>query len=78
MKVEIKLFAGLREYSSDERAGHAILDIPHGSTVGDILTLLGIPDDIKKIIFVNGVHGTKETLLSEDDRVGIFPPIAGG
>lgn len=78
MKVEIKLFAGFRMYSSHEQAGHAILDIPHGSTVGDILTLLGIPDDVKKIIFVNGVHALNETPLSDNDRVGIFPPIAGG
>lgn len=78
MKVEIKLFAGLRKYSSHERAEPVILDIPRGSAVGDILALLEIPHDIKKIIFVNGVHGAEETQLNEHDRVGIFPPVAGG
>lgn len=78
MNVEIRLFAGLRKYLPHERAGHGILDIPHGCTVGDVFDLLEIPEDIKKIIFVNGVHGTEETLLNEHDRVGIFPPVAGG
>jgi molybdopterin converting factor small subunit len=78
MKVQIGLFAGLRSYAPGEKAGLVVMDIPHGSTVGDILTLLEIPEDIKKVIFVNGVHGTGDTRLSEDDRVGIFPPVAGG
>ncbi len=78
MKVEIRLFAGLRKYSPHEPAEQGILDIPHGYTVGDILTMLKIPGDIEKIIFINGVHGTEKTLLNERDRVGIFPPIAGG
>jgi sulfur-carrier protein len=78
MKVEIRLFAELRKYSAHEQAGQIILDIPHGSSVGDVLVLLEIPEEIKKIIFINGVHGTDKTLLREHDRVGIFPPVAGG
>jgi molybdopterin synthase sulfur carrier subunit len=78
MKVEIRLFAGLRKYSPREVSNNGILDIPHGCTVGDILALLEILEDVKKIIFINGVHGTEETLLNEHDRVGIFPPVAGG
>ena len=54
------------------------MDVPHGSTVGDIVTLLGLPVDVKKIIFVNGVHGDPTTSLKSNDRVGIFPPVAGG
>jgi sulfur-carrier protein len=78
MKVEIRLFAGLRKYSPHEESKNGILDIPHGCTVGDILVLLEIPADVRKIIFINGVHGTEDTLLNEHDRVGIFPPVAGG
>jgi molybdopterin synthase sulfur carrier subunit len=78
MKVAVKLFAGLREYAPQSKVGPILLDVPRGHTVGDVLVSLGIPEDQQKIIFVNGVHGVEETALSDDDRVGVFPPIAGG
>jgi molybdopterin synthase sulfur carrier subunit len=78
MRVEVKLFAGLREYAPQSKNGPILLDVPRGHTVGDILVSLGIPEDQQKIIFVNGVHGIEETILNDSDRVGVFPPIAGG
>jgi molybdopterin converting factor small subunit len=86
MKIEVKLFAGFRKYVPDKsiekdqagRANSFVMDVPHGSKVGDITSSLGIPKDSKKIIFINGVHGDQETTLKENDRVGIFPPVAGG
>ena len=78
MKVEVKLFAGLRDYVPRSKLGPMLLDVPHGHTVGDILISFGIPEDIQKIIFINGIHGTDETPLKDNDRVGVFPPIAGG
>lgn len=77
MKVEIKLFAGFRSYlpnAPDQRYA----DVPDGCTVGDIVHTLGIPEETKKIIFINGVHGTVESVLQEKDRLAIFPPVAGG
>jgi molybdopterin synthase sulfur carrier subunit len=86
MKIEVKLFAGFRKYVPDksienDRAGKAnsfIIDVPHGSNVGDITSSLGIPEDTKKIIFINGIHGDRKTILKDNDRLGIFPPVAGG
>lgn len=86
MRIEVKLFAGFRKYEPDElsesgRAGRSnsfIMDVPHGSKVGDITSSLRIPDDTKKIIFINGIHGNQKTPLKDNDRVGIFPPVAGG
>lgn len=86
MKIEVKLFAGFRKYVpkksiEQNRAGKVnsfIIDVPHGSKVGDITSSLGIPDDAKKIIFINGIHGNHKTPLKDNDRVGIFPPVAGG
>ena len=77
MKVEIKLFAGFREYTPNTR-DRRYTDVPDGSTVGDIINSLGIPEEKKKIIFINGVHGTVDSVLQEKDRLAIFPPVAGG
>jgi len=77
MKVEIKLFAGFRSYipsTPDQR----YTDVPDGSTVGDIILALDIPEDTKKIIFINGARGTVDSVLQEKDRLAIFPPVAGG
>ena len=77
MRVEIKLFAGFRPYMPDT-PDRRYTDVPDGSTVGDIIHFLGIPEDMKKIIFINGVHVTVESVLQEKDRLAIFPPVAGG
>ncbi len=78
MKVEVKLFAGFRKHIPKEAGNSFVMDVPHGSTVGDIVASLGLPVNVKKIIFVNGVHGDSKTHLKSNDRVGIFPPVAGG
>jgi len=30
------------------------------------------------MIFLNGLHATGDEVLREGDRVGVFPPVAGG
>jgi molybdopterin converting factor small subunit len=37
-----------------------------------------IPPEAPKVIFLNGVHATGNEVLKEGDRVGAFPPVAGG
>jgi molybdopterin converting factor small subunit len=47
-------------------------------TVRDLLERLKVPFDSVKIIFVNGVRSDLSTTLADGDRVGVFPPVAGG
>ena len=49
-----------------------------GTTVLELLRELGVPESEAKIIFVNGLGVGTETLLKDEDRVGIFPPVGGG
>ncbi len=79
MEIEVKLFATLRDYlpkGSDRFT--CKLDIGARARVKDIISKLKIPDDIPKIILVNGVHGKNDQVLKEGDVVSIFPPVAGG
>jgi sulfur carrier protein len=79
MEIEIKLFATLREYLPKGSGRFSCKMEVEGSTrVQDILLRLKIPEEMPKIILINGVHGKKEQVLEEGDVLSIFPPVAGG
>jgi molybdopterin synthase sulfur carrier subunit len=79
MEIEVKLFATLRDYLPKRSSRFSCKMNVDGSTrVQDILLWLKIPEQIPKIILINGVHGKKEQILKEGDIVSIFPPVAGG
>lgn len=79
MKVEVRLFATLIAFLPPEtRDGAALLDVPSGSTVRDIVRALGIPADLERVTLVNGTDATPQTPLHPSDVLTIFPPLAGG
>ena len=49
-----------------------------GTSLSHIHEMLKIPAEEVKRAFVNGIIRDHEHRLSDGDRVGIFPPIAGG
>jgi molybdopterin synthase sulfur carrier subunit len=54
------------------------MEVDGQTRVREILTRLNIPEEMPKIILVNGVHGKKEQVLKEGDVLSVFPPVAGG
>ena len=80
MKVELSLFASLARYAPDKTGSHShrILDIAEGTAIIGLLESLEVPMEKVKMIFLNGLHATGDEVLREGDRVGIFPPVAGG
>jgi sulfur carrier protein len=79
MQIEVKLFATLRDYlpkGSDRFS--CKMDIDGHTRIQDVLSRLKIPEEMPKIILVNGVHGKNDQVLKEGDVVSIFPPVAGG
>jgi len=79
MEIEVKLFATLRDYLPGGSGRFSCKMEMDGQTrIQDILSKLKIPDEMPKIILVNGVHGKREQVLKEGDVVSIFPPVAGG
>ncbi|MCX5905037.1 MAG: MoaD/ThiS family protein [Proteobacteria bacterium] len=76
MKVKLKLFATFREYLPEGNDGHSImLEL---SKVESVLEQLHLPQDIPKIILINGLQKTASEALNEGDTLSVFPPIAGG
>jgi molybdopterin synthase sulfur carrier subunit len=74
IRVSVQTFATLRE----KFPAQSDLVLPAGETVAGMMGRLGIPAEKVTIIFINNVHGTHESLLSDGDSVGLFPPIGGG
>lgn len=79
MKIELNLFASLAEYLPDKGKGNPNrLDLAEGTTIQGLIALLRIPPEAPKIIFRNGIKALTDEALKDGDRVGLFPPLAGG
>ncbi len=79
MEIEVKLFATLRDYLPKGSGRFSCkMEIDGQTRIQEILNKLNIPEEIPKIILVNGVHGKKDQVLKEGDVLSIFPPVAGG
>ena len=79
MEIEVKLFATLRDYLPKGSSRFSCkMEIDGQTQVQDILSSLKIPEEIPKILLVNGIHAKKDLTLKEGDVLSIFPPVAGG
>ena len=80
MRVEVRLYATLSDKYSDRKAGEPIdLQLEDGTRLSDLLARLKIPPQAVHLALVNGraIHNYA-TPLTENDRVGLFPPVGGG
>lgn len=79
MKIKLKLFATFREYLPEGNDGHSsMLEVSENTTVDSVLLQMKLPQDIPKIILINGLQKTAAEVLTEGDTLSVFPPIAGG
>ena len=73
--IQLTLFATLTKYMPD---GAEKYPIDPGTTVRELIAQLNIPSDHAKLVFIDGKKAELENTLQGVERVGIFPPIAGG
>jgi molybdopterin converting factor small subunit len=79
VEVEIHLFANLADYRPPAGAGGpARVALPDGATVGDLLRWLRIPEEVPRLLLVNGQDADPTTRLGPGDIVDVLPPLAGG
>jgi MoaE-MoaD fusion protein len=79
MQVRILPFGILKEsLGSDPFA----LDLPSGATVADLLARLGVQapavESLRIAVSVNAEYADRAQMLSENDEVGLLPPVSGG
>jgi molybdopterin converting factor small subunit len=79
MKAEIRLFANFRDFLPPGSGPLSFTTTFEGhKTVDDIVKELKLPDDIPRIIIVNGLHAEADYVVQDGDVVSLFPPLAGG
>jgi len=76
--VTLTLFAGLGRHLSRSGSESLTLEVEKGLTVGEALCALGVPLEEVKVVFVNHRKVEPGHVLEAGDRVGAFPPVAGG
>jgi len=77
--VNVKLFATLRRHYPHLGIGEPMpVELPEGTTVGQLIEHLRLPADEVKVVFANGLVQGGESVLNDGDEVGIFPPVGGG
>jgi sulfur-carrier protein len=80
VRIELRLYASLARYmpSGPDAVSAETMEVAKGTSVRAVLEGLGVPLAEVKMIFLNGIHAKADELLSDGDRVGVFPPVAGG
>jgi sulfur carrier protein ThiS len=84
MNITFKLYASLGEYLPPDRrtANQMPLEVPEGTTIGQVIAPFNLPMKLVHLVLVNGVYIQPEErathALAEGDVLAIWPPIAGG
>jgi len=79
VKITVRLLATFRDFLPGHAVRSAVcLDIEEDQSVGAVLKALYMPDELPKIVLVNGRHSAEDSLLADGDVVSVFPPLIGG
>jgi sulfur-carrier protein len=79
MVLKVLLAATLRRFAPGYDASTGLqMELEPGGCVRDVAQKLRVPEDEVRVIMVNGVGASWETLLETDDRVAFFPAVGGG
>jgi sulfur carrier protein ThiS len=79
MIVTVALYAGLSQHlPPGARDRRIALELPERSTVRDALARLGIPDELPRILVLEGTVVSDDVRLVAGQTLGVFPPLAGG
>jgi molybdopterin synthase catalytic subunit len=78
LSVKVRFFAHYRERAGDRSRQ---VDLPAGSTVGDLLRALAgqgteLPGEAS--VAVNHAYAGRDQALSDGDEVAFIPPVSGG
>ena len=77
MSIFVRVYAELRHYlPADWQDGP--MDLPPGASVGDLLTLLGIPQEEIGLVSLDGRIAQENQSLDDASEARIFPPVGGG
>jgi molybdopterin converting factor small subunit len=79
MEVSVKLHYVLRTYAPKRDFKKPFpLTLTDGAVLGEVVTVLGLPNDRNYLFFVGSERASRDRPLVEGDTVTILPPVIGG
>jgi len=75
IEINVDLSTTLFRYYPE---GSGSIKVEKGTTADDLIRKLGIPEDAVSLIFINGKRAMPNQELDENDKIGLFPLVAGG
>ncbi len=78
MRIQVRLFAILRRYQPNVGPEGLYLELAEGTTVGQAVQRLAIPDGEHLVAMVNSSVRQLDHKLANGDTLSLFPPVAGG
>jgi len=76
VRIEIRLFAGLRDRAGSDRV---TVEVPDGARVADaVAALRWLTGDLKVVMAVNREYAAPDTALHAGDELALIPPVSGG
>lgn len=83
MQITLKLYASLGSFLPPGADGNvALIDVPDGISVLDLLDRYKVPREHCHLVLVNGVFqppaSRAQSRLTAGDHVAAWPPVAGG
>lgn len=78
MEIKIRLFGNFRGHRPLGSGASFQKMIEQTTTPKDIIEELRLPENMRKVIIVNGLRRKKDYVLQDGDVLNILPPLAGG
>ena len=80
MTITLLLFAS---YADALGASSLAVELPHGSTVGDVISTVRSRGGAERLppaplVAVNECYASLDSVVREGDEVALIPPVAGG
>ncbi len=75
MEIEVHLYGAFRKLTRNPAFSYKVEE---GTTVGELMDRLKIPDPVYRMALVNNIRVSESTRLNDGDRVHLFQPIGGG
>lgn len=77
MVIEVRFFAALRRYTPADPSGIISVDVADGLSVEELLDQMEVDSSHVHNILLNGKESRLTALLSDGDRLGLFPANGG-
>jgi sulfur carrier protein ThiS len=76
LRIRIKLYASLRRKLPGPEEHE--MEVAEAATVAELLKELGIRPEEAAFVIINGKKAAPDSVLSDGDSIGVFPPLGGG